>query len=535
MSIYFFLDNLTPQATEYISSNISTNNQESYNKLKKLFLDNSLELRSFDDIILNITTFNWSDIEQDRNWWWQIHSFPFLNWYLDSYSLQNEEERKKYFLLCIEAIDNWDKKTKIYESPLAWHDHGTAFRTRNIVNWLVFCYTKNTELNIVAVVDEIELSKLIFNHLEWLLDSRNYSKHTNHGFDQAMILLTISIMFKNDELEPQRLVSRQRLEEEIKFAFTDQGVHKENSPGYQKFMLGRLKQLSTLNVLGEQQVSKLAENHIKKAKKFLMAITLPNGYLPMIGDTRGEDEGLKSNNDRESNYAIYDYSKSGYFIVKGNNEKIGSFYLLLKNCHDSNYHRHDDDLMIYLWCNGEIIFGDGGLYSHNEQSKVRKFLRSHLAHSVPFTGGKIERDRNKLIEKSKLSFNSKNNLIIGESYGSGNKISRKVNIEDIEKGILLITDEVESLPLYVNHYFGKNAEVKLMKKNSAVINIGSVFCNMIFPFTRSVNLYKGSNTSFRESSFFSEKYGEKSENTRILISSSNTSSEISLNFGKHTH
>lgn len=526
------MDEPTLQANNYIKSIIKTDSQESYEYLKNIFDNQYIKLKSFEDTHLNIVSFDWHGIERDRNWWWQLQAMPFLNWYINSYSLQSEEERKQYFSLCVAAIDNWVIKTKVFDSPLAWHDHAAAFRIRNIVNWMVFCHIHSA--NAIASSDSLELTKLIFDHLEWLSDDKNYSKYTNHGFDQAMIVLTISAMFDGEQLETYRLLSRQRLEEEIKFAFTDQGVHKENSPGYQKFMLGRLKQLSSLNVLGEQQISKLAENHIEKAEKFLMAITLPNGYLPMIGDTRGEDEGLKSNNDRESNYAMYDYSKSGYFIVKGNNKKIGSFYLLLKNCHDSNYHRHDDDLMIYLWCNGEIIFGDGGLYSHNEQSKVRKFLRSHLAHSVPFTDGKIERDRNKLIEKSKLSFNSENNLIVGESYSSGNKISRKVNIEDIEKGILLITDEVESLPLYVNHYFGKDAEVRLMKKNSAVINIGSVFCNMIFPFTRSVNLYKGSNTSFRESSFFSEKYGEKLENTRILISSSSTSSEISLNFGKHT-
>ena len=533
MSMKFLLDNLTPQAITHINPTINTSNQESYRKLKKIFNDHFIELKSFEDTNLEITSFDWNGIERDRNWWWQAHALPFLNWYLDSYDLQNEEERKKYFTLCISAIDNWNKKTKNYDSPLAWHDHGTAFRSRNIVNWIIFCHLRN--IDVVTANDKINLYSLVMVHLDWLLDSNNYSKYTNHGFDQAMILLTIGIMFDTEKLEPQRAISRQRLEEEIKYAFTDEGVHIENSPGYQKFMLARLKQLRLLSPLGETVISQLAESYIEKAEDFLRAITLPNGYLPMIGDTRGEDKGLKNDNDREPEYVIYDYSKSGYFIVKGNNAEIGSFYLLFKNCHDSNYHRHDDDLMIYLWCNGEVIFGDGGLYSHNEQSKVRRFLRSHLAHSVPFTGGKIERDRNKLIEKSKLSFNSENNLIISESYGSGNKITRKVNIEDIEKGILLITDEVESLPLYVNHYFGKDAEVKLMKKNSAVINIGSVFCNMTFPFTRSVNLYKGSNTSFRESSFFSEKYGEKLENTRILISSSSTSSEISLSFGKHTH
>ena len=526
MSMKFLLDHLTPQAITHINSTINTNNQESYRKLKKIFNDQFIELKSFEDTNLDITSFDWGGIERDRNWWWQAHALPFLNWYLDSYDLQSEEERKKYFTLCISAIDNWHTKTKKYDSPLAWHDHGTAFRSRNIVNWIIFCHLK--DVDVITASESINLYSLIIVHLEWLLDSNNYSKYTNHGFDQAMILLTIGIMFDTEGLEPQRTISRERLEEEIKYAFTDEGVHIENSPGYQKFMLARLKQLRLLRPLGETVVSKLAESYIEKAESFLRAITLPNGYLPMIGDTRGGDKGLKNDNDREPEYVIYDYSKSGYFIVKGNNAEIGSFYLLFKNCHDSNYHRHDDDLMIYLWCNGEVIFGDGGLYSHNEQSKVRKFLRSHLAHSVPFTGGKIERDRNKLIASTKLFFDKDNSLIIGESYASGSRVSRVLDIKHIKEGVIKIRDKVLETPLYINFYLSEKANVKFIERDNAVFNVGEVYCDIKIPSARSVNLYKGNNELLRKCSFLSKVYGEVLENSRLLVSSSKSVSEIEI-------
>lgn len=531
MSIDFFLDNITPQAIEYINSNVNTDNQKSYDKLKKIFLNNQLELTSFDDTYLHIATFDWSSIERDRNWWWQIHSFPFLNWYIDSYSLQSKEERKKYFLVCISIIDNWNKKTKIFDSPLAWHDHGTAFRTRNIVNWLIFCHTKNIDLEFVTLANKIELAKLITNHIEWLSDSNNYSKYTNHGFDQAMILLTISIMFDIDELKKPRLVSRQRLEEEIKFAFTDEGVHKENSPGYQKFMLGRLKQLKLLNSLGEQLVSKLAESYIAKAEVFLTAITLPDGYLPMIGDTKGFELGIWKKNITPESHEVFDYSKSGYVIVKGNSKKIGDFYLLIKNCHHSNYHRHDDDLMLYLWCNGETILGDGGLYSHNESSKIRRFIRSSFAHSIPFSSGVFERDNNKLEKPPYLFFDAQRKYIVGESYATGNKVSRTVDIKNINQGIIELHDEVPNLPLFINYYFGENSNIKVLKRYEAVVNTGTVYCRIIFPSTRSINLYRGENEDFRETSFLSNNYGESLENMRILLSSSNTISSITIEIG----
>ena len=172
MSINFFLDSLTPQATKYISTVVKSNNQESYRKLKKVFLDQAFELKGFEDTTLDITNFDWNGIERDRNWWWQAQAIPFLNWYIDSYSLQSEEERKKYFSLCIIAIDNWNTKTTNYESPLAWHDHGTAFRTRNIINWLVFCHIQ--DIDVITLSDSIDLPSLIFKLLEWLLDDQNY-------------------------------------------------------------------------------------------------------------------------------------------------------------------------------------------------------------------------------------------------------------------------------------------------------------------------------------------------------------------------
>lgn len=526
MNIQFFLESLTPQATKHISTTINTTSQESYKKLKKLFLDQTIELKSFEDTVLDITNFNWSSINRDRNWWWQAHALPFLNWYIDSYSLQNKEERTKYFSLCIAAIDNWNVKIKKYESPLAWHDHGTAFRIRNIVNWITFCYMQGIE--VISLSDNINLSKLIIEHIEWLLDSKNYSQYTNHGFDQAMILLTVSIMFDTDELEIQRFVSRQRLEEEIKFAFTDEGVHKENSPGYQKFMLGRLKQLRSLKSLGEQIISNLAESYIEKAEEFLKAITLPDGYLPMIGDTKGFEVGILDNSTNEENHKIFDYSKSGYFIVKGNSANIGHYYLLMKNCHDSNYHRHDDDLMLYLWCNGETILGDGGLYSHDESSKIRKFIRSNLAHSVPFSSGIVERDKNKLKKMPILSFDQKVGLIIGESYTSGFKIKRIVDITEIDQGILKIYDEVPNLPLFINYYFGENSNIKVIKNNKLLVSVDKVFCEIEFSSMRSVNFYRGDNDDARESSLMSKKYGENIDNMRILLSSSKNLSETKI-------
>ncbi|MGG5152596.1 heparinase II/III family protein, partial [Alcaligenes aquatilis] len=347
--------------------------------------------------------FQWKGLDRDRNWWWQLQALPFLNWYINSYELQSDEEKERFYKFCLASIRNWLVKTKESESPLAWHDHATAFRVRNIVNWLVFCEIKG--LNKGRLTEKVQLTSVIFDHLDWLTEDRNFSFHTNHGFDQAMIVLTVSLMFDGVEFDSYKKINRNRLKEEISYAFTDEGVHKENSPGYQKFMLSRLKQLNIFSLLGDEEISSSVELYLKKAESFLKAITLPNGYLPLVGDTRLETGLLETQDEVDSRYkgyAVFDYSKSGYMVIKGKDGKEKEFYILLKNCHQSNYHRHDDDMMVFVFYDGDVVLGDAGLYNHQEKDIRRVNVRSFLGHSVPYISKNAIRNKDLLIVEPKI-------------------------------------------------------------------------------------------------------------------------------------
>jgi hypothetical protein len=431
---------VTPGAIDYLKLNFTQKNKADYLRLKKIFDTKKFEAKSFADSDLDLLTFDWKTLEKDRNWWWQLQALPFLNWYVNSWELQTHEERSRYYSLCCEAILLWIKYAKSNdESPLAWHDHATAFRVRNIVNWLVFCQFAGMEINKDNYVETF--ANLVLDHLAWLHEDVHYSKHTNHGFDQAMIVLTITSMFEVAGFEIFRDRSRDRLKEEISFAFTEEGVHKENSPGYQKMMLGRLKQLRALALLGEKDVSTFGEKYIAKAETFLRVITLPNTYLPMIGDTRGNDEGLRY--EAQDKVNELDYSKSGYVVIRGLDESDKEFFLLLKNTHESNYHRHDDDMMIYLYYDGEVVLGDGGLYKHQEKNDKRKVLRSYLSHNVPFIDGlNAIRQKEKLDQKPTIKRVSPFQYEM-TSYMFGRKLKRTVHVSFFPALSVQIKDEAE--------------------------------------------------------------------------------------------
>lgn len=489
MTIQQFLSSATPQAMEYITKNINRKNKADYQKLKKLFDLQHFEARSFCDTELDICSFDWKGEERDRNWWWQLQALPFLNWFVNSFELQSKEEQLSYFSICLDALQCWISNAKNNKaSPLVWHDHAAAYRVRNITNWLLTCHA--VALPIIDDIRSTNLTNLVIEHLDWLKQDSNYSRHTNHGFDQAMISLTIGLMFTCEGFQQYCILNRQRLKDELSFAFTSEGVHKENSPGYQKMMLGRLKQLRTLSPLGETELSALGEKYIGKAEEFLKAITLPTGFLPMIGDTRGGDEGLKYNQNEKVD--VIDYSFSGYVVIRGTDDSDKEFFLLLKNTHESDYHRHDDDMMIYLFYNGEVVLGDGGLYKHNEKDELRKHLRTHYAHSVPFIAGTAIRKRSELAECPTITILERISFKM-TSVMFGKKIERTIDLKFSPSLVIKVSDrnmDDSSDIVSANFFFEKQHSFSLNKNNITVTSTAFKF-NLNFSECALLSLKRG--------------------------------------------
>ncbi|MDO5703564.1 MAG: heparinase II/III family protein [Paracoccus sp. (in: a-proteobacteria)] len=425
--------------------------QSDYLKLKKLFYHSALEAKSFDDVEIDIVNFNWQEVGFDRNWWWQLQSLPFLEWFIKSFDRMKGDEAKNYYKICCAAMTCWvDRAMSNPNSPLAWHDHTVAYRLRNLSNWLLFCSAKEIGVEDDPVTEVV--ADLIFQHLDWLQDDKNYSKHTNHGFDQALAGLTVALMYRAPHFDAYRETNRVRLKGELNFAFTAQGVHKENSLGYQKTMIQRLRQLQEMRTLGECEISQIGERLISDAEHFLAAVTLPNGQLPMIGDTRGGYAGLPYL--QKCQIDICDFSDSGYVIVRGT-VLNKDFHMIFKNSHFSHYHRHDDDLSVHLYFGGAVLLGDGGLGSHNENDVMRKTIRSSISHNLPH-----------IVDVSPLRIPSKLNgftprtrvdgmVIEGESYSHGYAVRRRIDLSGIREGSFIVEDsctQIEEAVLASNLY-----------------------------------------------------------------------------------
>ncbi len=507
MSRDSILTSILPEAIEFIKIAINGRNKVDYEKIKMLFDSNIFVSNNFADTYIDVQNFDWFSLKKDRNWWWQLQSLPFLGWYINSFDLQSKDERLRYMGCCLEAVKNWCIKSNGNDkSPLVWHDHASAFRLRNISNFLAYCDSVGFEKNNKTKIDLLE--PLISVHLEWLQKDKNYSKHTNHGFDQAMIALKVSLMFLIENCEFYREKNKARLEDEIAFAFTSEGVHKENSPGYQKMMLARLKQLNLLKVLGAEDVYLFGKKYVDNAEFFLRAITLPNGYLPMIGDTKGNDKGLGYVQKNVIDFLLF--LESGYIIVRGvvlNKD----FHLIFKASHLSHYHRHDDDLSIHLYFDGKVLLGDGGLGSHNEKDKKRIALRSPTSHNVPYIEGKGAARKVVDLDGNHTEVFFSKGKILGKSFCFGNEITREIDLNKLEEGKITIKDTcVDSIDetLLVNYY---SSEGLYESSNSLLVPQDE---------NRALKLTLNGSQDFKEiDSYESEKYGIFTKNNAFSIKS----------------
>lgn len=365
-------------------------------QIKNLFVDNSSVMEeSYYYLIKNKIIRNkiYGDIsieddiwfcgpQENRSWKWTLHAFLPLDPIIFA----------KNSVLFNELVTSW--RDRFENSPekddFPWHDHATALRldrlSRAAIELDSYCFTE-----------------LAAKHASFLLKESFYSRHTNHGFDQALSLILAALAFaKHPQAAEWRKVGSARLWDEIAFAFTEEGVHVENSPAYHNGMIANM--LRARNLL---QASSLDsgdfDSLFDKALQFLVWMTRPDRFLAYLGDSVSYRPGVPSalaelpsvdevrwvaSGGTQGTPPVETskvYTTAGYAIYRSRwRPWEGHTHIIMKSGFLSRYHRQDDDLNILVHAFGEDWLIDSGLYNHNQKDPVRLYMRSALAHNIPW-------------------------------------------------------------------------------------------------------------------------------------------------------
>ncbi|MDR7119308.1 heparinase II/III family protein [Rheinheimera soli] len=374
-----------------------------------LFVSKKLKLAPFAAVDFT----GWDCWEQDplnnRSWQWRLNWLSFLP-YLMAYHRASGNDEVLHFAR--EAIQSWLnaylKTDTSYPFEFIWHDHATALRAEQFVLFSYYC----REHAPVWAEHHMEffcaLEQAIVVHGLWLAKDSFYSQHTNHGLEQARVLLLLGVVFDGELANEWQNIAITRIISELEYSFTDEGVHVENSPAYHIFVfkvfLGIIKDYSA-DILGDldQKFSFFSA----KALNFITYILRPDGKLPPIGDT----EQLPTSDayrdmfghTLEYQYFLYAltqgkhgvpppalnhvFAKSGYAVFRdqwpASEHYDKAFHLIAKVGCSSRYHHQQDEGHVSLYAGGEDWLIDSGLYNYISNDPVRKYMRGRVGHNVP--------------------------------------------------------------------------------------------------------------------------------------------------------
>lgn len=259
---------------------------------------------------------------------------------------------RQYYLLARDRVLSFARWESHQEKPIAfaWNDHAIAARVSVLTR--LWSHLRNDASTLPA--QRQELIALVERSGEMLAKKSLFTVRTNHGVMQNLALLQISAAFPDlPNASEWRKLAMERLDLQLRFYVSDEGVVLEHSAGYHAFgnhLLGTALQLVRLNRLEPPQSWLKAYT---ASSDFLQILARPDGSLPLVGNTAGgvpESTSPKSavNGSVEGAHL---YPLSGYSVwwsaVAPPSQTVVAWAK-----HDRHGHKHADEPSIHFWSRG---------------------------------------------------------------------------------------------------------------------------------------------------------------------------------------
>jgi len=478
--------------------------------------DISLKLNSRQEVVFQSGFSFTLDPYADRSWRFWFQNLSWLPSHIEILAEDISQKQADYVMSkWIEFMQ--DKKTN---PEFFYHDHSLAYRAINLIECMNFL---SEEMRIAVTQHLIEIGTLLVSPLE-------DNALSNHAFDQAIALFLVS-----DFLAPTHFskawqgLSLARIERELDYSFTKDGVHVENSPSYHHGMITNIHR--SLSKVLKINPHEFIQNHLSDLTKsipFLAWIIRSDGKVPPIGDSEEKQVstslGRKISGDEVfSSHEGMRVFGEGYAIWKSSSKQ---YHLTLKSCHHGRFHRHDDDCSMTLWVRGTNLLMDSGLLYYLEKDPDRIHVRSAKGHSGFEIPGRMP-NRNpfqKTARRSKVSkINDNTAKAVLGMYGNL-KASRTVNVigqsitikDKFSKGCL-------SAGIIQNFIVDKIWDVDVIDREILLSSKKNTSWSMSLKgFSEEINI---------ESTFTSPLRNTKRDATRISLSPVCEDTEIIVDFG----
>jgi hypothetical protein len=281
------------------------------------------------------------------------------------------------------------------------NDHTSAYRTMELVNF----YVKLKVAHALPSDLEAGLARSLQKLGGFLAESRHFEADFNHGFNEAAALLLLADNFPHmPGAGAWRTLALERLKEMLANTIDADGVEVENSPFYQVYVLGLVYQIAQW---AKRYEPTLATPYLQAATKMLRYtadVTMPNGYLPMLGATAttympSQDPtvyGPMAAADPEFDFAYTRgahgtpppdgtvlFPVSGLFLMRSPLGSVGNLpnqtFVTFNAGTYRTSHSDLDALGITMYSNGAEVLPTSGLFTYTEEPDLEYFhgTRSH--------------------------------------------------------------------------------------------------------------------------------------------------------------
>lgn len=287
---------------------------------------------------------------------------------------------------------------------MAWHDETTARRLESLVTLHEMLQESGWD------TQELRwLERLAIAHVGVLLENGFHSTGTNHGMfqDRALLAWAFNPMATtSDQALAARAyeVATRRLNDYFEGIFSDDGVHLEHSPAYHRIVMEYMRRIvDAYRADGHDDVVAPIAAILDGAGHYATHVLQPDGRMPEIADTSSAGaEPVAGLVDTDAyRYAVTAgaqgtppvgvdtfYPDADTAIMRDGWGRGGQgTYLHFAAAYHVDYHKHPDDLSLWLYHDGELIT-EAGMNGYQYDDPFTAYGYSAQAHNTVLVDGR---------------------------------------------------------------------------------------------------------------------------------------------------
>lgn len=363
-------------------------------RAEKFFLDGEIFSERFGNLSFSDGEI-WADVAKRAQARF-VHGFLFFSdWH--GTVLSDPDAAPEYAAFALHVIRSW---ADVYSDgtrnfAASHHDETTAQRLIQLTALLLRLRDKLSD-------DDYKwLAQLALDTARLLATDDFHATGNNHGMFQDLSLLYFSVacdMASRGEREELFVIATERLYSYFSTSFTPDGVHIENTPTYHLMVSKHVHGvLEILSLTGHPDAA-YYRSLLRNAAEYATHALMPNGMYPPVSDTTQQVEiRAARQNIFDSEEFAYAASAgrlgtkphrrtlvlpdSGYAIYRSSWGDPNATFAFFSAAYNANYHKHSDDLSLFLRSDGIDLLSEAGPYGYDYKDPLTRYGYSSYAHN----------------------------------------------------------------------------------------------------------------------------------------------------------